>query len=396
MGILTMSYYDVTEYECFDPGNRLCYAPPLLAAHLDQSLLAHPETISLYTASPLATWMDAKSSVALPFIIIWFLYRLAYFISFQLIDLQAYASGTLDRGNVTCRAFEDTLTASWSGQLNVSFLIVVSIIGLMIDARDLYIRRVRPGWLRYFGTRKRSRVSSWFFYRLLQMLLNIGVLMLTISYVIYRVSGSTLPLSTGQFVYIATMAGYIWSLLYFFQLIPHHGHYVVAIQHMMKDFCHFAALFLMFFIPFALSFQKVINENIHGECPEAFASVADALYTVFMTILNMVDFRKYLLDHGYIIYLLHTGFVLIIALLMINFMIAIFSNTYTAMSNHSALITAIQKFSLIWLVEMRLPRCLTRFQTCLKKHYFLYENGRILLTYVRYSLPEQSQNRCEK
>ena len=52
-----------------------------------------------------------------------------------------------------------------------------------------------------------------------------------------------------------------------------------------------------------------------------------ATYTVFTIMLNMVNLTTFNIHNQTILYLIHVGYIFIMAILMLNFLIALFSNS---------------------------------------------------------------------
>ena len=74
-------------------------------------------------------------------------------------------------------------------------------------------------------------------------------------------------------------------------------------------------------------------------------------------------------------------YVTLVAILLLNFLIAMFSDSYTILANNPEVLTTIQWLSLIATLDSRLPRCLRRVSSSLKRKYFTYQDGRV---YVKF------------
>ena len=75
-------------------------------------------------------------------------------------------------------------------------------------------------------------------------------------------------------------------------------------------------------------------------------------------------------------------------ILMVNFVIAILSATYTFMEEHGNIITKIQRMCTVAVVEFRIPRCLKGMQEYLKRRHFIVEDGHVFFTYVHQIQPK--------
>ena len=58
----------------------------------------------------------------------------------------------------------------------------------------------------------------------------------------------------------------IWLLMYFVQLLPSIGHFIITIQAILVESAPFSVVFILFLIPFKHTFQIIINTNSKIGC----------------------------------------------------------------------------------------------------------------------------------
>ena len=111
-----------------------------------------------------------------------------------------------------------------------------------------------------------------------------------------------------------------------------------------------------------LSFDRVVNFG-RGECEEHFSSVWVGLYSTFLLTFNMLDFQDYDPSGGggggggeeqtAALYFLHVAFVLLVGVLLVNFLIALFTYHVGFVLQSSDVIIPVQHVFLTWLAEVR-------------------------------------------
>ena len=109
---------------------------------------------------------------------------------------------------------------------------------------------------------------------------------------ILRQQDTDIPVAVDHICFILVSFGCVWSLLYFFQVVPWMSIYVIAVQRMLQDFVWFMFIFLLFFSVFILSFHRVLMGNSVA-CPENFENVLESSYSTVLVMVNLMDSRSY-------------------------------------------------------------------------------------------------------
>ena len=94
----------------------------------------------------------------------------------------------------------------------------------------------------------------------------------------------------------------------------------------------------------------------------------------------MIDITQFNIHNAEILYLLHGAFTTIISILMLNFLIALFSNAVAEVSEDSDLIVTIQRLSVVLTVDRRFRWIgkLLGYEKLLKRN-FIMENGQVYI-----------------
>ena len=92
-GINLTQWFDITEYESYEKGNRRAYCPMLFILFLDKKALEYAGTQELFKNELIKKWIEADFITAVPFIFLWFIYaelRLLFlFIYLMAVPLQS-------------------------------------------------------------------------------------------------------------------------------------------------------------------------------------------------------------------------------------------------------------------------------------------------------------------
>ena len=141
----------------------------------------------------------------------------------------------------------------------------------------------------------------------------------------------------------------MWGLFYFIQLLPSVGHYVIIIQNMIGDLLHFEMIFWLLFLPFPLSFYLVLQDELDCSASNDFSSLTRILHDTFLILLNVFHIPQYMenLEHKWLLASLHVLFVIVCAIMSINFLIALFSNSVSDIAKHGKVIMPLQRLSVI-------------------------------------------------
>ena len=191
-----------------------------------------------------------------------------------------------------------------------------------------------------------------------------------------------IPLSFTHFVYIIFCFSVSWGILFFLQFLPWFGFIVIALQRMIQNLLSFAIIFLSILTPFVFAFKKFLGHT-GSICNYEFFHIINAFYSTFKVMLNMVDFEKYSGTDMSAVSFLHFVYVFLVPVLLINFLIALFSTSYAQVYANKRIYHFIQQLSVSMIIEYRLNKIIPSWYTWQRKRCFLTtDDGRILLRRV--------------
>ena len=190
----------------------------------------------------------------------------------------------------------------------------------------------------------------------------------------------------------------MWGLFYFIQLLPSVGHYVIIIQNMIRDLLHSEMIFWLLFLPFPLSFYLVLQDELDCSASNDFSSLTRILHDTFLILLNVFDIPQYMehLEHKWLLASLHVLFVIVCAIMSINFLIALFSNSVSDIAKHGKVIMPLQRLSVICNLEWRCCKVLRNYyakqlKSCRSKN-FLCENDKVYLQTIESAYDSKTHN----
>ena len=367
----TIYYYDITEYESHElckKKNRTSKSPMYILNYLDKSVVTSEKVVKCLEEGLLREWMKKKLVLNLPFLILWFTYRAAIFMSFyiiittnlgqSLINMTAYVTyltniipfkvniTALSEGNTTMRKMitktivvSDIVNASkyfglekfckhdtdWYGVaeiafgLSISLVVFAALLTIVFDFVDILYGFLRSEPFSKWHGRQKNTMITTKFYRISHHLFVVSALSWAIGSLIVPHEISI------EFVMMLTCFLSVWSILYFIQLIPSLGEFVNSIQRMLYIMSHFIIVYVIIMFPYPHAFNMLLKDE-DGCNAKGFETIFDGFYTTFKMMLNMVNLGDYTSSIAIgVAEILHVIFVFVVAILLVNFLIALLS-----------------------------------------------------------------------
>ncbi len=400
-GVNKLQYFDVTEYEAFHPNTRRNHSPANLLMCLDKSTISErnrERTKQAFHSQPLCAWLDANFRANYLYIIIWIAIRVTFALLLFIIDYQAIIltySVDLDNFSIMSASNNQNITrvSSCSGipltpKAHFRMMILLSILSVFMIIYDIWdlgrmilIRKQNMEYISKTPRGKKSFILHVQFYRTIHFINCISTLGLLIIVWIF-ISGGPNLFNTYAFILVCVISvGSIWSLFYFIQIIPNVGYFVISIQRMVTNLVQFILIFCLFHLSFVYGFLKILNMSfLTGICPMYFTSIGESFYGLFMIMLNMVNLHQYNSPNETSLFILHIFYIFIVAILLINFLVAIFTSSYADVEETKDVIYRIQALSLAVVVENRIPEFMWPLSRWLQKRYFVVEGDKLYIT----------------
>jgi hypothetical protein len=280
--------------------------------------------------------------------------------------------------------------------LSQSLLIIVFDIAEVIVNTCVIIRS------RHYALSKKNQftlATNTFFYRLLQ--LTMSVMMATGTLLSSRASKATngIEMLEASFIFrlVSSVLG-VWSLLYFVQLLPGIGVFVIIIVHMLSNLFSFLVVFIIFLFPFIHIFMVFFKSAVIPPCVDLFDGYSSSAYSTFSVMLNAVTFLDFRSEVTNMTTLgaLHFVFFFIVAVLLVNFLIALFSNTVAHVTVDQEVYTTLEKMTMATIVQVRIGTVAPRIRGLLlrfSKHSFVRLGDKIC---ILCKTPIELQQSCQR
>ena len=386
-GFYCIKEYDVTEYESIGGSSRRNKSPMMFLTTVDSRILKNCDAMHSLCAGPIAAWANHKIKYNVPFIFLWSLLRLLCIFCFYL--LVGYDANISFYDIINNRTNNDVVNTTeplcesvtdWFGLYTDENILIFSLIYVWVFSLISLFSEIVEGfvtltlesrkWKKCFGKPKDTLVST-VHYRLCQCIFCfIGNLLITT----YTLSPArNLEPALIGITYVST-----WSILYFAQLLPHIGYFVNTIQRMLSVMLQFVIVYLIIVLPFTCAFQIILRSDL-CEMVEGFESLPAAAYSVFKIMLNMIDLTERYSESSHTLLLLHVTFVFMVAILLINFLVALFSNSIYEILEAKEVIMLVQRLSVVTLIEWRLIYPFAFIYRYLHKRVYKCSKGKIII-----------------
>ena len=405
IGVLTYQRFDITEYEGSE-GSRSGKSPLAFITYMSENCLSKPGIADLFSWMPLEQWYQMKTAASWPLVCIWLLLRVGTIMSYYALMGSHMERSALKDANIS--TIRSSLTGlSWcDGDLDLTFsatsktvllwyVTIYSACVIILDMCELIYAVVlrRPYAIYQMCIHHHNTVVSIQFHRISQHILSW----------VFTAGGLPILLDLGpdyeiiaEVTNVGAAIGYFGSILYFLQLVPSIGHNVVTIQRMISDLFHFSILFFLCVSPFARYFVIFFANNSNEGCIDSFGSFTDSMYSSFTIMLNMVNFGEFDVANRNIIRIAHLCFVFIIAILLVNFLIALMSNSASEISQNKLLVQKLERLQVANILEFRLGWALRCYYMWMKNRRGMVVDNRVLLTNIQWTTSMNNKRRHKK
>ena len=353
------------------------------------------DTTRIFRSPIITAWLSFRMCFDTPFIFLWFLERLLYTLLFILLDSKFKRSyETISESVVSnSTAYSVTSGEEWCmrylyiyfsnsfSSFAFIYILVKSTVVLMHEIYQGIREKCKPSYhdnLYYNNPRgQKCLVVHTDFYKYAHIAFVSCVFYSCLTGLYAPMGKSTITDAASVF----TSASCLWSMFLFVQLLPSMGHYVITIQRMLKILFYFAMMYILMMLPFSHILYKLL-ETVGDSCESnTFQTYMDFLHALFSIMLNIVDIRFYNVPQSESLFLYHFVFVFTIAILLINFLIALLSSEVTHIMQYKTIVLQIQRLSMMRTIEATLFRypCFRKIYKCYQKRYFLCKDDHVYI-----------------
>lgn len=389
-GIATYQWIDVTEYESFDEGNRMEWSPLLCLTLLDKDRLKYPSTADFFTDPILTKWIRNKYVCAIIPVLLFILVRCVLIAIFFIVDsdmrlLEEYAlQNDNSTANTTfCTTFQSIVLSPVMSRTLCLYLIAHTSCTVLFDIVEL-LRNYRPRHLcllRRFDKSFKNIFLQYEFYRRVSLVISA----LVCARAVLILMGTDPRADSVNFTRIVTRVALWWPFLYFMQLVPLADFHVIAVQNILNILGPFCAVNMMFVFGFAHLFMIEINVNLKQGCAPQFIDVPSSLYSTFLAMLDMMDFTQFDVTNPVALYVIHVLFVLFVSIMLLNFLIAIMTDSVSEISKNKDVILPMQKLSVLLALERQCKRIGVRYFRWIQRKVFVVYDNRLCIVRMTFN-----------
>ena len=408
-GFYNVKEYDITEYESYGCNNRRDRSPMLLLTAADRKVLRDEVAVQFLTKGPVNRWVNAKLKCNAPLIVIWAALRILCMICFYVIigvnlTLNAFQQmrsvGSLEMFidiivNATQLASNSSSNdqscadgekpVDWYGAYNhfdglllaIYYLFLYCLFSVLSDIFEGFVS-IFYNWSRWkycFGVPKHL-ITSVVYYRVCMLIFSLSSFTWVLTYFIVP-DNIFVELGLIVVTYVST-----WSVMFFVQILRYAGNFVNIIQKMLVIMAQFTFVYAIILIPFPHAFQVFLRGRGLCDTVKGFETMGFGIYSVFRIMLNMIDLTTYNSPSLYAAYVLHIIYVFLVAILLVNFLVALMSSSVGEVVDAGSVIMLVQRLSVFTLVEWRLKYPFAPLYMLLHKIFFTTYRGKIVLKHT--------------
>ena len=346
----------------------------IVTSNSSKDLLLHPIT---------SVWHRIRANLNGIFIGILLLWKLAYFTGFMILQTISIYDDINEKNNSSeCTNFTFIFVEDMNdGSIALSWILAsISLISLISNCAECIMNMLPEQRIFMYNlSGKKRTIAQNSMYHVCIFLSHVCVLCFCI---IYLIDGA----STGLFVNTIRLCSptlMVVSVLYYIQPIRVVGYYVIAMQRMFVSMMIFTFMVFILTLPFPLSFIMVLSTAMDTQCVPGFTDIAETYYSMIKLMMGLMTLDKYELTNNPVaVWILHFFYIFESAILLLNFLIAIMTDSMAAVRQHKELIQIQQNLSIYMRIEKKFGWLMKRYYTWAKQKYFVIEGDKIYLPCV--------------
>ena len=376
LGLDCYKWYNITEYENTGTNARWFKSPLLLMTFVDTKLAASDGYSSFIKSSAIQAWMTKRTLMNLPLLIFWCIVRITFILFYMILSLDMSKADTSSNSTVCVPDAALMLPPDVHFGM-VTCMVISAGISLLLDIVDAVQLLTPFAWpQRHMISGRKNLLPQIYMYRICHFFLCLFILTCSPLMYGYPYPLGQILLSYSQIIN-PVLAG--WSMLYVVQLIPSFGFFIISVYSMVKNLGSLFALFVLMNLPFTQAFYTFLNSNTLQGCIQGFGDPMQTFYSTFLMILNLINLRDLDVKNHVLLYATHVLFTFGISILLINFLVAVMSDTMSNISHRRDYIETIQRSSVVCTLENHVKWCLKPYYNFMSKKLYTCDQGKLLL-----------------
>ena len=363
--------FDITEYEF---NLKSPFSMFVLLGMKNPNELKHLEAQAFVESEPISLWMKTKGNFLAPFVWLWFTIRIIYvFTLFTFTELSLFEPVNNSTKCPSMYHITNSYQHSYKA-VTSCILILMSLIFLSYDIFSVCWTCCTSDTESILATPNKTKKPS--MYSGVSRILQFVVALLSISYAALALVGPSVE-EYCQSLIIIIFVLLFWQILYFAQFIPFLGYCVLTLYHMAGDLFSLMVIMGVFIIQQAYLLRVILDP-----CPEDFKSFVHIMNELSIDL--MTNSKPTYESHSdTVMDLWRNIFCTLGAVLIMNFVIAVFSNTISVTTSTKNTMMKLQQMYTLHQVAFMAEKFLRFLYWKRHRKFFDYVNGRIYITSER-------------
>ncbi len=415
--MLQESMYDVTDYEECNTE----HTPLTHLTTLDTECLGKTTTTHFFENKMIQNWISSKIKSSFSALVVWIISRIFFLVIFIVFDMRLASfeeetflqskynlnsNGTNVSSSSEAFMTNNRLTSCLLRHYHVSLFdyfcavyILSSCLFRILSGSYVTVKSViwllgHNPYMCYPHRRKSPICEQGLVYILTAFNASISAIFFTILKILRLKLTISISFFYDDFTYFSVLLCIAVEFLLICQVLPKVGSFPMIINRLFGDLYSFLAILILFSAPFVMAMQHIINRR-EIECTPHFRNSVDSFYSMFLAMNNMLNIEKLvegleLEESVTTLYFLHFFFVFSVSILLLNFLIALFSHSVAKTMEHEKIMVSLNTLNILLYLEKLLSGILGWWFKIMRRKCFTYRDGRLFVTCVKIQKPSKN------
>ena len=186
-------------------------------------------------------------------------------------------------------SYMEGMCSFWAAYFSAGLVLVINIIEILRDMR-VWVFFLRGHKATSTPLGKKKPLTHAYTYYILANVATVSVILNVSLRFIRHIGWSQVPQAIDSVTYFLIYFGFIWTALFFVQLLPYFGFLAIVWKLMMRDTLIFLVFILVSAAPYAQLFPRIINHKTPLEkCDPEWIDLPSSIYSMFL-LFNMKHF----------------------------------------------------------------------------------------------------------
>ncbi len=360
-GIYRKVWYDVTDYETFDKTRIL--TPLGLLSMFDIRHVDRESSKRIIESQLIQNWIHQRTKLYFPVHAIFLIIQVIYHSMFVFMQMASYwklsesvniYDNIMDfplNQNLSMTSCSDIFSINSPPEVPIIIAVIQIIMSLSLFMELILHISMNiftwHRWIFYFLTEPKKPLL---FLNLMYISLHVSKFGIIILSCLVLANESGLGPYNKTFINITnaiTSIALSSTLLLDLQMFDFFSHFVMIFLKMMHDSLSFVLVTCIITTAFIFPFSYLANNFHESLCVEQFSGIIVSTYTLINAMFNVVNFSNVGIKDDIGLFIVHLSFIFLIVMLLLNLLIAIFSDAVSFVSKHKDIYWTVNRILLI-------------------------------------------------